>query len=56
MYKDLLNNFTATELKNLAILLREFRQTSRPTLSKLVSDVSEAIMYKLQTIVDYEKK
>lgn len=56
MYKDLLNTFSATELKNLSILLREFKQTPRPTLSKLIIDVSEAIMNKLQIIVDYEEK
>lgn len=56
MYKELLNTFSATELKNLAILLREFKQTPRPTLSKLTIDVSEAIMNKLQTIANYEDK
>lgn len=56
MYKELLKTFTASELKNLGILLREFKQTPRPTLAKLTADVSEAIMNKLQTIVDYENK
>lgn len=56
MYKDLLKTLTASELKTFSILLREFSETPRPTLSKLKGDLSEAIMNKLETSIQFENE